>query len=193
MRHGESTWNALGLVQGQMAEPALTLLGLEQARRAAAFLAGAPIGAIYSSDLRRAVQTAAALGTTLGLPVVEDARLRERCFGAAEGGPSAALLPATSGIEGERVVDADAAPPGGESVGDVYRRVAGFVEELTAAPCDGEASMAGVVLVVHGGVVRVLLAWLDGVEPDRMAWGPVGNGLVVSRPLAARRLPLLVT
>ena len=85
VRHGESTWNALGLVQGHAGEPVLTDRGSAQAHRAARQLAGRPIGAVYSSDLRRAVQTAQAIADAFGLHVVQDVRLRERCLGVAEG------------------------------------------------------------------------------------------------------------
>jgi probable phosphoglycerate mutase len=194
VRHGESTWNALGLVQGQIGEPALTLLGLDQARQAAAALAAAPVRTVYSSDLQRATQTARPIGAALGLSVTEDPALRERCFGVAEGTPSRWLAAQDSGIDGERVVDVDAAPSGGESIRALYWRAAGFVEQLLSASPDLERPAGDVVLVAHGGVVRVLLAWFDGIEPDRMGWAPVGNGLVVGRPLAAaRRAPVPVT
>ncbi|HEY5244815.1 MAG TPA: histidine phosphatase family protein, partial [Acidimicrobiales bacterium] len=88
-RHGESTWNALGLVQGYAATPALTARGRAQAEQLteqlAATLAGVPVAALYSSDLDRAVQTAGPLATRLGRDVVRDQRLRERSFGEVEG------------------------------------------------------------------------------------------------------------
>ncbi|HVX19998.1 MAG TPA: histidine phosphatase family protein [Acidimicrobiales bacterium] len=194
VRHGESTWNALGLVQGQKAEPELTPRGRDQAeavaRALSSSLAGRSLRAVYSSDLRRAVQTAAPVTAALGLAAVADPRLRERSFGDVEGLPSRLLGTQHSGFDGERVVDADASPPGGESIRDLVGRTAGFVEDVLVGVGAGEVddgTGGDVVLVVHGGVVRALLAWLDGVEPDRMAWGAVGNGLVVGRPLAATR------
>ncbi|HEY1733922.1 MAG TPA: histidine phosphatase family protein, partial [Acidimicrobiales bacterium] len=192
VRHGESTWNALGLVQGHAATPALTARGQAQAEQLAeqlaATLAGVAVAALYSSDLGRAVQTAGPLAARLGRDVVRDQRLRERSFGEAEGTPSRVLPAAVAGIEGERVIDADATAPGGESVRDLYRRVAGFADDVLA-PMVAEATSGDVVVVTHGGVVRALAAWLDGIDPDDMPWGPVGNGLVVSRPLAAARRP----
>ncbi len=203
VRHGESTWNALGLVQGQMTEPALTPLGVQQATEAAASLSDSlsdrPLRAVYSSDLRRAVQTAVPVSAALGPAAIADPRLRERHFGEAEGLPSRLLSAAHSGLAGDKVADADAAPRGGESIRDLVGRTAGFVQDVLVGRTDaddaddadstedGETAGGDVVLVVHGGVVRALLAWLDGVEPDGMGWGPVGNGLVVGRPLAAAR------
>src|SRR5579862_5811396 len=80
VRHGESTWNTAGLCQGHNDEAELTGRGLRQAADAAAQFGYRPVRAIYSSDLRRARQTAAAFAAVLGLPVRLDVRLRERCL-----------------------------------------------------------------------------------------------------------------
>lgn len=190
VRHGESTWNALGLVQGQRAEPRLTRLGAAQARAVARHLAGRHVRTLYTSDLLRAVETARLVAAVLGLEPTVDARLRERALGSAEGLPSSSLVPGHSGIGGGRVLDADAAPPGGESVRRLCRRVGRFLDELAPADALGHGPPGDVVLVAHGGVVRAALAHLDGVPSDEMVWGPVGNGHVVSRPLVHRRRPL---
>ena len=43
-------------------------------------------------------------------------------------------------------------------------------------------SVRGVVVVAHGGTVRVLEAYLRGIPADQMAWGPVENATVVRIP-----------
>jgi 2,3-bisphosphoglycerate-dependent phosphoglycerate mutase len=185
VRHGESTWNVLGLVQGHCPDPVLTRRGRAQAQRAAGQLSGRPVAALYSSDLRRALDTAGPISRAVGREVTVDTRLRERGFGVLEGASSERLDPPVSGIVGGRVVDADAAPPEGESIRRLVDRVAGFLDDLGA---DGDGDGDGdVVLVVHGGVVRAALAHLDGVEPDDMSWGPVGNGEIFSRQFPVRR------
>lgn len=176
-RHGQSTWNALGLVQGHAATPALTRVGARQAEASARVLACEPVEAVYTSDLVRAARTAAPVGRALGLPVRIDARLRERSLGAAEGTNADLLGVRWSGVANRRVVDADAAPPGGESIRELYARVVPCALDALDAHRAGD-----VVLVCHGGVVRVLLAWLDGVGPDDMAWPEVPNGALVARP-----------
>jgi 2,3-bisphosphoglycerate-dependent phosphoglycerate mutase len=200
VRHGESTWNARGLVQGQAPGPRLTARGAEQAGEVARLLAGRPVVGLWTSDLRRATETAQAVARAVDVVPVQDVRLRERCFGKVEGAPLAELQPRHSGIAGHRVVDADAAPPGGESVRQLCRRVAGFLDELAAwepPPAEGPpepgaggtgsgAGRGDVVLVVHGGVVRAALAHLDRVAPDAMSWIPVGNGAVWQRALPRR-------
>src|SRR5580658_9426639 len=126
VRHGESTWNVAGLAQGQHDQAELTERGLRQASEAAWRFRDHPIRAIYASDLRRALQTAAAFAVVAGVAVFADARLRERSLGVLEGVPSVALGPAVTGLDGGRVVDPDARPAGGESVRDVYQRAAAF-------------------------------------------------------------------
>jgi 2,3-bisphosphoglycerate-dependent phosphoglycerate mutase len=177
VRHGESTWNVAGLAQGHSDLAELTDRGLDQAADAARQFRDRPIRAIYASDLRRARQTAAAFAVALGLPVHADARLRERSLGVLEGGPSASIGPSATGLDGGRVADPDARPTGGESVRDLYRRAAEFVDELAATAADDAAG--DVVVVAHGGTVRVLKAYLRGISPDQMAWDPVGNAAVV--------------
>jgi broad specificity phosphatase PhoE len=172
VRHGESTWNALGLVQGHADEPELTGRGISQARDVARQLSGRPIGAVYSSDLRRAVATAAPVATALGLGFTRDARLRERSLGVLEGTQSHQLPPALTGIAGTRVIDPDARPPDGESLRDMYWRVAGFADELLAANSE-------IAIVAHGGTLRLLSAYLRGIPVERMTWEPVGNGRIM--------------
>jgi broad specificity phosphatase PhoE len=94
VRHGESTWNVAGLAQGQHDQAELTERGLRQASDTAWRFRDHPIRAIYASDLRRALQTAAAFVVVVGVPVFADARLRERSLGVLEGSPSTALSPA---------------------------------------------------------------------------------------------------
>jgi 2,3-bisphosphoglycerate-dependent phosphoglycerate mutase len=171
VRHGESTWNALGLCQGQLGGPKLTARGRRQAHRCARALAGEPIGLLVTSDLRRAMETSVPIAGVLGLTPTADLRLRERSLGTAEGRPSGLLGPEQSGVAGGKVVDPDAAPAGGESVRQLYDRVVACTSERLR---QGDGDLA---LVCHGGVVRVLLAWLAGDGPEAMAWPEVHNAL----------------
>jgi 2,3-bisphosphoglycerate-dependent phosphoglycerate mutase len=196
VRHGQSSWNAHGLAQGHSDQARLTELGERQAWGVTGQLCDHPLTALYSSDLHRALATAAPLAAVTGLPVRRDQRLRERCLGFLEGGPTAAVTPEFSGIRAERVVDPDARPDGGESLRDFYRRVAGFVADLQTGrlPVVAEAAAgdraAGdqvareVVIVAHGGTLRMLNACLHGVPVDQMRWEPLGNAVVLRFPAA---------
>lgn len=84
VRHGETDWNAERRWQGHADVP-LNERGREQARALAEELADTEIDAIYASDLSRARDTAEAVGTRLGIPVVTDPALREIDVGPIEG------------------------------------------------------------------------------------------------------------
>ena len=188
VRHGESTWNALGLAQGHCDQPRLTPLGARQARYVASQLRGRPIGALYASDLQRAVATAAPLAAALGRDITRDARLRERSLGILEGTAAVAVPAALSGVAGNYVIDPDAWPPDGESLRDLYRRVADFADDLLAPGVPGEVASGEIAVIAHGGTLRVLTAYLRGVPVERMRWEPVANGTVVRLPSQPSRL-----
>ncbi len=67
VRHGESTYNALGLHQGSSDESVLTETGLYCAGQTGAFLKGLTLDALYSSSLKRARQTAKEILAVMGL------------------------------------------------------------------------------------------------------------------------------
>jgi broad specificity phosphatase PhoE len=181
VRHGESTWNTLGLAQGHDDRAQLTSRGQRQAAEAALRFGGHRVRALYASDLRRALQTAASFSGVLRLPVFADSRLRERSLGVLEGTPAVAIDPALTGLADGRVTDPDARPAGGESVRDLYQRAAGFAEELAAARDDDDQA-GDVVIVAHGGTLRVLEAYLTGVPVEQMAWPPLENARVLRIP-----------
>jgi broad specificity phosphatase PhoE len=84
------------------------------------------------------------------------------------------------------VIDPDAAPPSGESVRDLYRRAATFCDDLATNLASSGASLdsdlGDVLVVAHGGTVRVLDAYLHGVPVDEMNWRPVDNATIVRIP-----------
>lgn len=74
--HALTDWNLEGLIQGHTDVP-LNRIGHEMARRLALFLAGEPIHAIYTSDLKRAFQTAYPTAKNKRLRINTDIGLRE--------------------------------------------------------------------------------------------------------------------
>ncbi|ABE45984.1 histidine phosphatase family protein [Polaromonas sp. JS666] len=186
IRHGETTWNVDARIQGHLDIP-LNDTGHGQARRMAQALVDEPITAIYTSDLSRAWETAQHLAGALGVEVIREPGLRERCFGEFEGKTFAeieVLLPEQSLRWRKR--DPEFAPPGGESLLDLRRRVVGTAERL-AAEHPGEL----IALVGHGGVMDILYraatrldiqaprTWaLDNTAINRLLWTPEGFTLV---------------
>jgi probable phosphoglycerate mutase len=167
VRHGQSEWNAEGRMQGQTAHVPLTALGHEQAAAAAAHLAVLRPGALVSSDLRRAVQTAEHCARSTGLPLTTTPALREQGYGVLEGRPSRELWDVVDWT------DPHWSAEGGESLAQLHARVAAFVKELRAEP---PADV--VALVTHGDTIRAAQAVAAGLGPGEMPAVTPHNGTV---------------
>src|SRR5213082_1136682 len=84
VRHGETEWNRESRFQGH-ADPSLNELGREQAAELAAALAGERLAAVYSSPLRRALETAQIIAAPHRLDAVPVDGLREVDVGSWQG------------------------------------------------------------------------------------------------------------
>jgi broad specificity phosphatase PhoE len=170
VRHGESTWNELGLIQGQNDLSQLSDVGREQARAVARTLESLGCDRLISSDLARARETAEIIGSQLDLSLTTDPLLRERCFGVLEGQPQEMLDSRRSGIVDGVIVDPDARPEGGESFRDVVTRVGVFVKAT-------RDDMAGdrLLVVTHGGTIRALRAYVEALPLEGLEAFAVPN------------------
>ncbi|KPG64829.1 histidine phosphatase family protein [Cutibacterium acnes] len=175
VRHGQSTWNRQGRIQGQTMGVRLTMRGRGQARQAARAVASlVPHGTpIVASDQKRAVQTARPIARVLGVQVMTDPRLREQGLGAMEGHTADELepLPQPTGVH-----PADVRWAGGESLADVAERCHSLLDDLAAR------HLSATVLVTHGDTMRVLLGILDGRSHRDLDWDlSLTNGSVMVR------------
>ncbi|MCS7003661.1 MAG: histidine phosphatase family protein, partial [Dehalococcoidia bacterium] len=162
IRHGESEWNAQLRIQGHLGG-GLTPRGRAQAHATGRRLLRERIGALFSSDLARAVETAEIIGQLLEAPVNRDPRLRERDMGAFSGLVWDDVVQRYP-TRWRDVFQGDAAAPDGESRADVARRMATFARALLDDP-----PAVRVAVVGHGGSLRSLIAWLLGLD-DRHGW-----------------------
>ena len=151
VRHGETQWNVEARIQGHHDSP-LTSAGLAQAEAIAARLAEERFDALVSSDLGRALQTAAPIAALCGLAVMPDARLRERRFGVGEGLTYEELDQRWPDVFSRlRATDPDVAIPGGETRRQFHERVRGAFRQLAR-----EHAGRRVAVVSHGGVLAAL-------------------------------------
>ncbi|HEX6762147.1 MAG TPA: histidine phosphatase family protein [Gaiellaceae bacterium] len=154
VRHGETEWNRVGRYQG-WADPPLNDTGRAQARELAEQLRAAPFDAVYSSDLRRARETAEIVAAPHAVEVVVEPGLREVNVGAWSGLTRAEVEARFPG--GER--------PGGETREEHIERVLAAAERIARAhPSDR------VLLVSHGGTMRALRTHVSD-EPSH----PIAN------------------
>lgn len=191
IRHGQTHANVAGRWQG-WSDGALTSLGRKQAEAVARRLAAerVQVAALYTSPLRRALQTARIIGKALGLrPVCLD-DLREVNFGELDGisMEEMAARDPTLFARWNNKADQEFTWPGGEQRADFFHRVALTCDHIvTLHPNDS------VVIVTHGGTLRACLAHL---LPGQMAqwWTyPLDNCALtrVSREKAEFRLSVL--
>ncbi|SOE00684.1 histidine phosphatase family protein [Blastococcus haudaquaticus] len=174
VRHGQSEWNAAGLMQGQTAHVPLTAKGHAQAAAAATQLAGLAPGALLSSDLLRAVQTAEHCARATGLPITTTPALREQGYGELEGRPSRELWDVVDWT------DPHWSAPGGESLAELHDRVRTFLEGLCAEP---PADV--IALVTHGDTIRAAQAVVAGLGPEAMPAVTPHNGTVTRLEVVA--------
>ncbi len=160
MRHGVTSWNQRGLLQGH-SDVALSDEGRRQARLLALRMAREDRpAALYSSDLRRARETADIVAEACGLDVIPTRALREHHYGVFEGVSWEAYrdeIVRASELRG--IGPSEYRPEGGESRRDFARRIEDFLAGIL------ESHRGGVIWIVcHGGVIRYIVEWL--VRPD---------------------------
>jgi 2,3-bisphosphoglycerate-dependent phosphoglycerate mutase len=152
VRHGQSTWNQEHRIQGQL-DPPLSDEGRRQAMRLARRLSNRRLAGFYSSDLKRALETAQLIGAATGDSPVPAAGLREIYLGAWEGLNTeelAQLFPeAWARWTEEPSWDV---VPGGEGARPFESRVAAEIDSILARHEHGD-----VLVVTHGGVIQVAL------------------------------------
>lgn len=149
LRHGETTWNAAGMTQGQLNSP-LSNRGRAQAEAAGAALATEPIERIVASPLDRAFHTAEAVARRHRLKIETDPDLMECNLGHHQGKPHGPFLAAF--FRGEHH------PPGGESF-------AQFRERVWQAMIRAVAKGPGTLIVAHGGLWLAARQFV-AVDPD---------------------------
>jgi broad specificity phosphatase PhoE len=161
IRHGQSTWNREHRIQGQL-DPPLSPEGLRQAELVGERLAGRSFAGFYASDLKRAMETAEAIGALVGLQPEPVPGLREIFLGEWEGLRTEEIA--------ERFPEAWAAwveepdwdvVPGGEGAAAFDARVRAALEEIYGRHRQGD-----VLVVTHGGVIQIALHRIVGT-PSR--------------------------
>ena len=167
LRHGETELG--GGLRGSL-DDALTPVGWEQMR--AAVQGRGPWDRIVSSPLQRCALFAQELAGQLALPVTFDKDLQELHFGEWEGQSAAALMQTDEQALGLFWADPYSfTPPQGEPVLEFSQRVLAAVTRLQQAYA-GER----VLVVCHGGVMKLLLAQARGLPREQLLNIQVVNG-----------------
>jgi len=186
LRHGQTDSNAAGILQGHQ-PTSLNTIGRLQADRLALRLQTLlpAVDALVSSDLVRALETAAPIARALGVPIEEDPAWRERAFGDLEG-------QALGALQIWRAASGAIDPPGGEPSVAFRQRILDALHGVVRRHADRRC----VAVVTHGGAIRgVLQLMANGGLP--LAPGhaapvvePIINGSILHLSVERRAAPV---
>jgi probable phosphoglycerate mutase len=149
IRHGESYTNVNNEFSCRIVDHGLTQRGIEESTYTALWLSRCGVSAIYSSPLRRAKETAAIIGKTIGLDVIVKEALREVDVGSLESQPSSKNWQLHNAI-----IDAwkqgqwDVSFPQGESFASLVQRVRLLIQNMAV-----RNPMRRLAVITHGAVL----------------------------------------
>jgi len=147
--HGQTQWNVEGKIQGQIDTP-LNENGRQMSMALRNRLADEQIAAIYTSDLRRAIETAEPLAAATGLIIHQDGRLREKRFRRAVNNGEYPLLPF---------------PRAFETWDEVRARMIEVMGEIAKRNSGGR-----VFVVSHSGAVRMFINYVIEQTTDERVY-----------------------
>jgi 2,3-bisphosphoglycerate-dependent phosphoglycerate mutase len=168
VRHGRVDFDARDRFResprGRQWDPPLGEEGRRQAEHLTArLLAMRPPAAVYASPFTRCLETIAPFVAASGIQPILDEDIGEVFIGEWEGVPFEDLLAASEEVArlAREFQAMFSAAPGGESAGELRRRVVPAVDRMLAAHPDGD-----VVVVAHGGVVNAYAGHVLGIDQD---------------------------
>ncbi len=161
IRHGENDYVKTGRMAGRLPGVHLNERGQQQVHELAEALAKAPIQAIYSSPIERAMETAEPLAAKLGLQVNVRPGLLETNIGEWSGMELKAVrkLPEWKTVQ--------SAPsrfrfPGGESFAEIQSRLVNEIESIAKGYKGGEL----VACISHADPIKLIVAYYMGMPLD---------------------------
>jgi probable phosphomutase (TIGR03848 family) len=161
IRHGENDYVKKGLMAGRLPGVHLNKKGHEQATAAAEQLAGAPVKAIYSSPLERALETAQPISRVLSLPVITRSGLIEIDVGEWQ---NQSLKQLNRGKLWKIVSNAPSRMqfPGGETFAEAQIRICNEIVTLSREHEPKDL----IICVSHADPIRLAVAYFVGLPLD---------------------------
>ncbi len=182
LRHGQTDDNLAARMQGHGDTP-LNETGRAQARAASVALREREFSAIYSSDLSRATETAHIVAEPHGLPVTQDARLREIDLGSWSGRLFKDVAAEQPNFVSDYLAGKDfRRSPTGETMAELIQRAMPAIDDIVAAHQNEQ-----VLVVSHGLVTLHLILELLGQPDSYRMLGPMGNASYSEVGIAADR------
>jgi len=167
IRHGETEWNRVMCIQGGKSDTPLNQKGMQQAEELASRLEDEDIKAVYSSPLKRALNTAGAIAACHQMKVIPEPSLREIEAGELEGVTTAEL-----GMRFSDYLTRDGVEkriPGGESLTDLQKRCWDFVKQIEKKHKSGSVVLVSHYFTILSIICSVLELPLDNIKRFRMS------------------------
>ncbi len=183
-RHGETRSNLERRIQGQLDVP-LNHTGRAQAKRLARRLADEALDGVIASPLRRAWETAQTVAAHHAVPLRQDPRLMEICFGQWQGSTWPEVRRGDPAGWKAWTEDPATPPPNGESFHQAAGRVQALLDDL------GHEPDRTLLLVGHGGTLRMFVCLAFGI-PVELAGNVAMDNTAVSELLIEERGTVLV-
>lgn len=161
IRHGENDYSKTGRLAGRMPDVHLNEKGRKQAEALAKALGNAPLAAVYSSPLERAMETALPIAQARGLQVIPEPGLMEANVGDWQG-KSVRRLALTKYWRVVQNAPSRARHPGGESFAEVQVRIASTLDRI----CSQHKDRAIIACVFHSDPIKLAVAHYIGLPLD---------------------------
>ena len=157
-RHGETDWNAKEIFRGRI-DVELNEAGIREAELLAEYLSYMTIAAVYSSPLKRALQTAEVIARHHDVKVEVSPQLIDLDYGEWQGLSHDEVKDRYGQLYAEWVNNPQLVKmPSGESLEDVSKRAISLMEDITAK------AEGAIVLVSHRVIHKVLICALLALD-----------------------------
>lgn len=169
VRHGQTVGNLQGRYTGAY-DDELSQYGISEIERAKRLIKNVSFDKVYSSNRKRTMDSAKIL---VDNEIISDCRLNERNFGIFENKTYKEICENFPIEEKAWVEDwIDYKIPDGESVKEVYERVAKFIKMLE------KEDYKNCLVVTHGGIIRLIYCYVLGGSINNFWKFKPGNGNV---------------
>ena len=166
-RHGETEWNIEKRLQGRGDSP-LTKYGIQRAKELRDRIKNIDIDVIYSSPIKRALNTANILRGNKNIDIVTDDRLMEMCFGDYEGKKIDIIQKENPSWDINLIMqgNVEICAPNGENLKEVRERISKLMNKIIA-----ENIGKSILIVTHGITLKALMYYFKDEDVNSEVMG----------------------
>lgn len=166
-RHGETEWNIEKRLQGRGDSP-LTENGIQRAKELRDRIKNIDIDVIYSSPIKRALNTANILRGNKNIDIVTDDRLMEMCFGDYEGKKIDIIQKENPNWDIKLIMqgNVEICSPNGENLKEVRERISKLMNKIIA-----ENMGKSILIVTHGITLKALMYYFKDKDVNSEVMG----------------------